>query len=82
MRPLQAYIAFPGAGLNGEPAKHLKGFEKVYLEPGESRTVAFTFDDAALSRWDAESHSWEVSPGPFEYFIGTSSRDISVRGTL
>ena len=58
------------------PDKELKGFEKVYLEPGESATVRFTLDRRALSFFDADTHAWKAEPGTFHALLGTSSRDI------
>ena len=56
--------------------KELKGFEKVFLQPGESRKVQFTLDRRALSFFDADSHAWVAEPGEFRALVGTSSEDI------
>lgn len=58
------------------PVKELKGFKKVYLQPGESRKVQFTLDRRALSFFDADSHAWVAEPGEFRALVGTSSEDI------
>ena len=58
------------------PVKELKGFQKVYLQPGESRKVQFTLDRRALSFFDANSHAWVAEPGEFRALVGTSSEDI------
>ena len=58
------------------PVKELKGFEKVYLQPGESRKVQFALDRRALSFFDADSHAWVAEPGEFRALVGTSSEDI------
>jgi beta-glucosidase len=58
------------------PPKELKGFAKVVLEPGETRTVRFTLDERALSFYD---DGWTSEPGEFEVLIGSSSRDIRAR---
>jgi len=58
------------------PVKELKGFEKVCLQPGESRKVQFTLDRRALSFFDADSHAWVAEPGEFRALVGTSSEDI------
>jgi len=54
------------------PVQELKGFEKVMLQPGESRTVSFTLEpeDLAFTRGDM-SHGWE--PGEFRLWIAPSS---------
>jgi beta-glucosidase len=58
------------------PPKELKGFDKVYLEPGETGTVRFTLDMRGLSFYDPESKNWVAEPGEFEVLVGSSSRDI------
>ena len=72
---VQLYISDVEASVE-RPVKELKGFEKVYLEPGQSRKVTFTVDRAALSFFDAASHAWIAEPGEFRALIGTSSEDI------
>jgi len=58
------------------PVKELKGFEKVLLQPGETKTVSFIVDKTALSFFDAGKHAWVAEPGDFEAIIGASSTDI------
>lgn len=58
------------------PVKELKGFEKVDLKAGESKTVSFTIDKTALSFFDPDKHEWIAEPGDFEAIIGASSTDI------
>jgi beta-glucosidase len=61
------------------PAKELKGFEKVYLNPGELKEVTFTIDKTALSYFDAGKHDWVAEPGDFEALIGNSSDAIKTK---
>ena len=56
------------------PVKELKGFKKVWLQPGESTTVAFDITPAHLSFYDVDMN-YVVEPGDFELMIGNSSRD-------
>jgi beta-glucosidase len=58
------------------PYKELKGFQKVALKPGETRTVRFTLDPRALSFYDVVRKDWVAEPGSFELQAGSSSRDI------
>jgi beta-glucosidase len=58
------------------PVKELKGFEKVSLLPGETRTVSIDIDVSALSFFDPDKHEWIAEPGDFEALIGSSSDDI------
>ena len=72
---LQLYIADTEASVE-RPSKELKGFEKVYLKPGESRVVKFTIGPEALSFFDADAHAWTLEPGEFHALFGVSSADI------
>ena len=56
------------------PAKELKGFERVSLEPGESRTVSFTITEEDLAFYTAED-KWGAEKGEFKLWIGPSSVD-------
>ena len=64
------------------PEKELKAFEKVALEPGETRTVQFTLGKDALSFYDPAKTQWVAEPGEFEALIGSSSRDIRAKATF
>jgi beta-glucosidase len=64
------------------PAHELKGFARVELQPGETKTVDFAVDRAALSYWNPETKNWVAEPGEFEVQVGASSRDIRLKGTL
>ena len=59
----------------------LRGFERISLEPGQSRTVRFTLGPSAMQLLDKEM-KWVVEPGDFEVRVGSSSEDIRLRGTL
>ena len=72
---VQLYVADPEASVD-RPAKELKGFQKVFLQPGEAKTVSFDLDRAALSWFDAGNHSWVAEPGTFQILVGSSSADI------
>jgi beta-glucosidase len=61
------------------PEKELKGFAKVALAPGETKTVTLTLDQAALAFWDDAKHAWVAEAGAFEALIGSSSQDIRAR---
>lgn len=54
------------------PVKELKGFKKIWLEPGQSQTVTFTINSELLSFYDANM-KWGVEPGDFTIMVGTSS---------
>ena len=72
---VQLYLADPEASVD-RPVKELKGFRKVFLQPGETQTVRFGLDRTALSWFDAGRHCWVAEPGTFQVLIGSSSADI------
>ncbi|WP_448702638.1 beta-glucosidase BglX [Mucilaginibacter sp. AW1-3] len=57
------------------PIKELKGFQKVYLKPGESRQLTFTIDKEKMSFYD-QAMKWTTEPGQFKVMIGDSSDHI------
>ncbi|MEO6393453.1 MAG: glycoside hydrolase family 3 N-terminal domain-containing protein [Pyrinomonadaceae bacterium] len=60
------------------PVKELKGFRKVFLEPGETTTVAIDIAPEHLAFYDIDM-KYTVEPGEFEVMVGTSSRDEDLR---
>jgi beta-glucosidase len=76
---VQLYIADVEASV-GRPAKELKGFAKVALEPGQKADVSFTIDKDALSFFDADKHAWVAEKGVFRALVAASAQDV--RGTV
>jgi beta-glucosidase len=64
------------------PPKELKGFAKVLLEPGETKTVTLHLEREALAYWDDVQHTWVAEAGEFEVLIGSSSQDIQALGVF
>ena len=64
------------------PIKELKGFVKVALDPGETKTVSLTLDRTAFAYWDDGQHAWLAEAGEFELLVGSSSQDIRAKATL
>ena len=60
-----------------KPVKELKAFQKVYLDPGESRELLFVIKKEMLQSYDEELGEWTIEPGEYRIYIGTSSRDIA-----
>jgi beta-glucosidase len=77
---VQLYLGYPDAA--GEPPKQLKGFEKVWLKPGEAKVVSLPVSRESLSVWDDGKHDWKVVPGTYTVNVGSSSRDIRAKGSL
>ena len=76
---VQFYVSDPEASVD-RPVKELKGFCKVWLEPGETKTASAALSRASLSFFDAASHQWKAEPGRFDVLVGASSADI--RGSV
>lgn len=72
---VQLYIADKEASVD-RPVKELKGFEKIWLEPGQTGTVKFTVDREAISFYDEDAHDWKAERGVFEALVGAASDDI------
>ena len=76
----QLYLGFPASA--GEPPQQLKGFARVQLAPGESKTVQLPLAARAFSTWDTTAHEWVVQHGRFTVAVGASSRDIRLTGAI
>ena len=72
---VQLYIADKESSLP-RPVKELKGFEKVWLEAGQSKVVTFPVGVEALRYYDDTKGEWVAEKGAFEALVGTSSADI------
>lgn len=72
---VQLYISDTKASVK-RPAKELKNFAKIYLEPGQTKTVTFTVRPSDLAFFDAGAHAWKAEPGEFRAHVGAASDDI------
>jgi beta-glucosidase len=64
------------------PLKELRGFEKLSLNPGETKTVTFTLTKRAFSYYNTEINDWYAETGDYQILIGKSSRDIVLNNTV
>jgi beta-glucosidase len=64
------------------PEKELKGFTKVYLQPGQSKTVSIPVDSRSLAYYVDKTDSWNVDSGKFKIRVGTNSEDLALSQTL
>jgi beta-glucosidase len=77
---VQCYVAPPTPSPVTRPPKELKAFAKVWLDPGETTTVALTLDARAFAHWDptvGERGDWHVVPGTYALHVGRSSADVA-----
>ncbi|MBR2539848.1 MAG: glycoside hydrolase family 3 C-terminal domain-containing protein [Mogibacterium sp.] len=79
---VQFYVADKTGGDVQRPVRELKGFGKVSLEPGETKTVSAVLDDRAFSWYSVELGDWYAFPGEYEIAAGASSRDIRLTTTV
>ena len=81
----KAVVQLYAGALGGDvirPLRELKGFEKVALNPGESRDVAFTLDKRAFAVWNTDIHDWYVPAGQYGIWVGGSSRDLPLHAEI
>ena len=64
------------------PVKELKGFTKVSLLPGETKRVTVTLNERAFSYYDVGKHQWTADPGKFNFYVGSSSEQIDLTGSI
>lgn len=78
---VQLYVGKQGSPLFRAP-KELKGFSKVYLEPGEEKMVEFTLQPRSFAYFNVEISDWHVEGGEYQIFVGSSSRDLPLQTTV
>lgn len=76
----QLYLSLP-ASTNSAP-KSLKGFDSVFLTPGQTKTVTLKLSRYDFSFWNVAAQRWQVPTGATGISIGASSRDIRLMGSL
>ena len=64
------------------PEKELKGFDKTYLKPGETKRVSVRLGEEAFRMFHPMKQQWFVEPGEFTVFVGSSSADLRLTGKL
>ena len=65
-----------------QPLRTLRGFQRITLQPGESRPVTITIPAADLGWYDVAVHDFRVEPGAYDVLVGSASDDIRLRGTV
>jgi beta-glucosidase len=76
----QVYVAQPAAA--GEPPQQLGGYRKMFLGPGEEKTITIAVANRAFSSWSVNAHDWKLVSGVHGVAVGGSSRDIRGRATV
>ena len=78
---IQLYVRDVKATVD-RPVKELKGFAKISLRPRQKKTVRFTLDESHLSFYHVASKDFKAESGEFEVLVGSSSRDIHLKGSF
>ncbi len=78
---VQLYVGAKKSSVR-RPVRELRGFEKVTLAPGETKTVSFYLDGRAFAYYEPKIHDWFVESGVYTIEIGASSRDIRLGGEV
>jgi beta-glucosidase len=76
----QLYVDDPR--ITGEPPKQLKGYDRVFLRAHRSARVTIALTPVSFSYWDTPTARWRAAPGLYRILVGSSSRDIRLRGFL
>jgi beta-glucosidase len=78
---VQLYVQHAGSKVD-RPKQDLRGYARVSLKPGETRTVSLPLAAKSLAYWDSTSHGWIVEPEPVRVQIGSSSANIRLQKTI
>uniref|UniRef100_A0A060T8N7 beta-glucosidase n=1 Tax=Blastobotrys adeninivorans TaxID=409370 RepID=A0A060T8N7_BLAAD len=78
---VQLYVEYPESKRYPTP-RQLRGFDKVYLMPGQTTTVDLNLLWRDLAVWDVVSQSWIVQRGTYKFYLGTNSRDFEQVQTI
>ena len=80
---VQVYLGVP---VEGQPPKRLVGFQKVFMEPGESKPVRITIDPAATNHpfgvWDYCTRGFVTKPGEYTVYVGNAADNTPHTATV
>jgi beta-glucosidase len=78
---VQLYVKHPNSAVE-RPIKELRGFERITLQPNETRTIRLTLKGFDVAYWDAGKHIFVVEPGTVRIMVGASSADVRLEKTI
>ena len=76
---VQAYVQDPSA--TGEP-EQLKGFTKVFLAPGQTKTVTMPLNRSSFATWNSTIDQWSILHGSYAIGVGTSSQSLPLQSSV
>ena len=79
---VQLYVSFPGSAIDHRPTRKLVGFERVSLQPGETRRVSIPLPYEQLAYFNETTHTFEVEKGEVTVHLSSSSADDRLSGSL
>lgn len=79
---VQVYVGFPSSQLVPQPPLQLKAFDKVDLEPGQTRQVQLKLNPNAFAYWNEQTHGWVVMKGSYKIMAGASSNELPLQTSL
>ena len=79
---VQVYASFPGSAVGHRPTRKLIGFDRVELEPGESKQVTIPISERELAYYDDATHTWQIEGGTVNISISASSEDHRLSGSF
>lgn len=77
-----AEVAQLYVGIESAPVRQLRGLEKVFLKAGKERKVCFEVRRRDLSVWDVLAQKWKIQRGTVRVWVGASSRDLKLNGSI
>jgi len=77
----ELYVSDPSAQVD-RPERELKGFQKVRLDPGQTKNVTITLDARSFSYWDEPAQKWIIDPGKFVIRVGDSSENTPLSADI
>ena len=78
---VQLYVQHPQSRVT-RPRLDLRGFRRITLAPGQTRTVEFQLPGSALRYWDPDGKRWVVEDAPLRIIVGSSSEDLRLDRTI
>jgi beta-glucosidase len=76
----QVYLGLPKAA--GEPPRRLVGWQKVQLQPGETRSITVVIPPRMLAIFNVAKDAWEILPGEYRVYAGGSSQQLPLQSTF